>query len=62
MNALGIVSESSTRTAGNRPPFIPSFGFHERHQSRPIDAPAPARSADPYLLARSTLWIPASSN
>ncbi|AOK57179.1 hypothetical protein WS63_22955 [Burkholderia stagnalis] len=39
MNALGIIPESSSRTAGNRPPFIPSFGFHECHQSRPIDAP-----------------------
>ncbi|CAB3753852.1 hypothetical protein GQ57_29565 [Burkholderia sp. MSh2] len=42
MNALGIVSESSTRTSACKPPFIPSFGFHEMHESKPIDA-APAR-------------------
>ncbi|OJA81597.1 hypothetical protein BGV72_00390 [Burkholderia ubonensis] len=36
MNALGIVSESASRASERRPPFIPSFGFHEVHQSRPI--------------------------
>ena len=45
MNALGIVSESSTRTSAHKPPFIPSFGFHEVHESKPIDA-APARIID----------------
>ncbi|KWE75596.1 hypothetical protein WM08_01340 [Burkholderia ubonensis] len=40
MNALGIVSESASRASGRRPPFIPSFGFHEVHQSRPIAADA----------------------
>ncbi|KVP07496.1 hypothetical protein [Burkholderia ubonensis] len=40
MNALGIVSESASRTSDRRPPFIPSFGFHEIHQSRPIAADA----------------------
>ncbi|WP_423369839.1 hypothetical protein [Burkholderia sp. LMG 32019] len=45
MNALGIVSESSTRTSACKPPFIPSFGFHEVHESKPIDA-APARIID----------------
>ncbi|OJA68245.1 hypothetical protein BGV71_30015 [Burkholderia ubonensis] len=40
MNALGIVSESASRTSERRPPFIPSFGFHEVHQSRPIAADA----------------------
>lgn len=45
MNALGIVSESSTRTSARKPPFIPSFGFHEVHESQPIDAP-PARIID----------------
>jgi hypothetical protein len=38
MNALGIVSESSTRTSTHKPPFIPSFGFHEVHESQPINA------------------------
>ncbi|WP_431824127.1 hypothetical protein [Burkholderia sp. F1] len=38
MSALGIVSESASRTSERRPQFIPSFGFHEVHQSRPIDA------------------------
>ncbi|MDR0246108.1 MAG: hypothetical protein LBJ65_31335 [Burkholderia sp.] len=45
MNALGIVSESSTRTSARKPPFIPSFGFHEVHESQPIGAP-PARIID----------------
>ena len=45
MNALGIVSESGTRTSARKPPFIPSFGFHEVHESKPIDA-APARIID----------------
>ncbi|WP_071331875.1 hypothetical protein [Burkholderia contaminans] len=45
MNALGIVSESSTRTSAHKPPFIPSFGFHEVHESKPIAA-APARIID----------------
>ncbi|MDN7879125.1 hypothetical protein [Burkholderia aenigmatica] len=45
MNALGIVSESSTRNSARKPPFIPSFGFHEVHESKPIDA-APARIID----------------
>lgn len=45
MNALGIVSESSTRNSAHKPPFIPSFGFHEVHESKPIDA-APARIID----------------
>ncbi|KVD07694.1 hypothetical protein WI80_18085 [Burkholderia ubonensis] len=40
MNALGIVSESASRASERRPPFIPSFGFHEVHQSRPIAADA----------------------
>ncbi|KWI57191.1 hypothetical protein WM05_06515 [Burkholderia ubonensis] len=40
MNALGIVSESASRASERRPPFIPSFGFHEIHQSRPIAADA----------------------
>ncbi|PCE29713.1 hypothetical protein [Burkholderia ubonensis] len=40
MNALGIISESASRTSDRKPPFIPSFGFHEIHQSRPIDADA----------------------
>ncbi|KWC55632.1 hypothetical protein [Burkholderia ubonensis] len=40
MNALGIVSESASRASKRRPPFIPSFGFHEIHQSRPIAADA----------------------
>ncbi|OXI29291.1 hypothetical protein CFB89_27720 [Burkholderia sp. AU16741] len=39
MNPLGIVSESSTRASARKPPFIPSFGFHEVHESQPIDAP-----------------------
>ncbi|MGU7770152.1 hypothetical protein ACV229_08205 [Burkholderia sp. MR1-5-21] len=38
MNALGIVSGSDTRTSDLRPPFIPSFGFYEVHESKPIDA------------------------
>lgn len=42
MNALGIVSESTTRTSARKPPFLPSFGFHEMHESKPIDA-EPAR-------------------
>ncbi|AFQ52153.1 hypothetical protein PI86_02375 [Burkholderia sp. A9] len=45
MNPLGIVSESDTRTAAHKPPFIPSFGFVEIHESRPIDAP-PSRIID----------------
>ncbi|CAM2181370.1 DUF2867 domain-containing protein [Burkholderia latens] len=45
MNSLGIVSESSTRTSARKPPFIPSFGFHEVHESQPIGAP-PARIID----------------
>ncbi|KAG8154665.1 hypothetical protein [Burkholderia catarinensis] len=45
MNALGIVPESSTRTSARKPPFIPSFGFHEVHESQPIGAP-PARIID----------------
>ncbi|QVN20644.1 hypothetical protein [Burkholderia pyrrocinia] len=45
MNALGIVSESSTRTSARKPPFIPSFGFHEVHESQPIHA-SPARIID----------------
>ncbi|RQS31748.1 hypothetical protein DIE03_13805 [Burkholderia sp. Bp8992] len=45
MNALGIVSESTTRTSARKPPFIPSFGFHEVHESQPIGAP-PARIID----------------
>ncbi|VBB15186.1 hypothetical protein [Burkholderia stabilis] len=45
MNALGIVSESSTRTSARKPPFLPSFGFHEVHESQPIGAP-PARIID----------------
>ncbi|RQR31971.1 MULTISPECIES: hypothetical protein [unclassified Burkholderia] len=45
MNALGIVSESFSRTSVRKPPFIPSFGFHEVHESKPIDA-APARIID----------------
>ncbi|BAX60686.1 hypothetical protein [Burkholderia stabilis] len=45
MNALGIVSESSTRTSARKPPFIPSFGFHEVHESQPINA-EPARIID----------------
>ncbi|KVD20267.1 hypothetical protein WI81_05415 [Burkholderia ubonensis] len=40
MNALGIVSESASRASERRPPFIPSFRFHEIHQSRPIAADA----------------------
>ncbi|KVO68013.1 hypothetical protein WJ79_27075 [Burkholderia ubonensis] len=40
MNALEIVSESASRASERRPPFIPSFGFHEVHQSRPIAADA----------------------
>ncbi|KVA27525.1 hypothetical protein [Burkholderia ubonensis] len=40
MNALGIIAESASRTSDRRPPFIPSFGFHEVHQSRPIAADA----------------------
>ncbi|CAG2323819.1 MULTISPECIES: hypothetical protein [Burkholderia] len=39
MNPLGIVSESTTRASARKPPFIPSFGFHEVHESQPIDAP-----------------------
>ncbi|MET3212374.1 UNVERIFIED_ORG: hypothetical protein ABIC48_000117 [Burkholderia territorii] len=39
MNPLGIVSESITRASARKPPFIPSFGFHEMHESQPIDAP-----------------------
>ncbi|MCA8304555.1 hypothetical protein LGN24_24025 [Burkholderia seminalis] len=42
MNALGIVSESDSRTSARKPPFIPSFGFYEIHESKPIDAD-PAR-------------------
>ncbi|MCA7954865.1 hypothetical protein LGM43_31870 [Burkholderia seminalis] len=42
MNALGIVSESDSRTSARKPPFIPSFGFYEIHESKPIDA-EPAR-------------------
>ncbi|AJY24741.1 hypothetical protein CH72_4798 [Burkholderia ambifaria AMMD] len=45
MNPFGIVSESDTRTAAHKPPFIPSFGFVEVHESRPIDAP-PSRIID----------------
>ncbi|HDR9200155.1 TPA: hypothetical protein QDB44_005085 [Burkholderia vietnamiensis] len=45
MNPFGIVSESDTRTAPRKPPFIPSFGFVETHESQPIDAP-PARIID----------------
>lgn len=45
MNPFGIVSESDTRTAASKPPFIPSFGFVEVHESRPIDAP-PSRIID----------------
>ncbi len=45
MNTLGIVSESSTRASARKPPFIPSFGFHEVHESQPIGAP-PARIID----------------
>ncbi|WP_419688393.1 hypothetical protein ACN22W_31470 [Burkholderia theae] len=45
MNPLGIVSESRTRTSARKPPFIPSFGFHEVHESQPIGAP-PARIID----------------
>lgn len=44
-NPFGIVSESDTRTAARKPPFIPSFGFVEVHESRPIDAP-PSRIID----------------
>ncbi|MBY4867335.1 hypothetical protein DIE14_06965 [Burkholderia sp. Bp9017] len=40
MKALGIVSESSTRESAHKPPFIPSFGFHEVHESQPIGAAA----------------------
>ncbi|AOJ29574.1 hypothetical protein [Burkholderia seminalis] len=45
MNALGIVSESDSRTSARKPPFIPSFGFYEIHESKPIDAD-PARIID----------------
>lgn len=45
MNPFGIVSESDTRAAVHKPPFIPSFGFVEVHESRPIDAP-PSRIID----------------
>ncbi|KVN03987.1 hypothetical protein [Burkholderia diffusa] len=45
MNPFGIVSESDTRTAAHKPPFIPSFGFVEVHESQPIDAP-PSRIID----------------
>lgn len=45
MNPFGIVSESDTRTAARKPPFIPSFGFVEVHESRPIDA-SPSRIID----------------
>lgn len=45
MNPFGIVSESDMRTAARKPPFIPSFGFIEVHESRPIDAP-PSRIID----------------
>ncbi|QTO21329.1 hypothetical protein [Burkholderia seminalis] len=45
MNALGIVSESDSKTSARKPPFIPSFGFYEIHESKPIDAD-PARIID----------------
>ncbi|WP_322022732.1 hypothetical protein [Burkholderia sp. BCC1977] len=45
MNPFGIVSESDTRTAARKPPFIPSFSFVEVHESRPIDA-SPSRIID----------------